>query len=266
MKTSYKLLIEYDGTRYSGWQVQKNARTIQGELLEAAKKVCGPSTELTGSGRTDAGVHAIGQVASLTSPRELSPIQLMHGLNDLLPSNINILRVSKTQNNFNPRADAVGRSYIYQISKRRTAFGKKYVWWIKDSLDSEKMSKIFNVFKGMHDFTAFSDKDKENTSTKVLVEEVKMRELPDLILIRIRASHFLWKMVRRIVGCAVEVGRGTVDMNSILSMLDEKNRSAAEWTAPPSGLFLEQVRYKNESWIETLEPAFFFSRSLISSR
>jgi tRNA pseudouridine38-40 synthase len=136
----FKLYIEYDGTRYSGWQKQQNARTIQGEILKAANQVFNDERiDLQGSGRTDGGVHAIYQVAHLEVRTMLAPEIIKLKLNDNLPYDINILEVEKTSRDFHARHSAIKRSYIYQISQRRTAFGKNYVWWIKDKLDIKKM-------------------------------------------------------------------------------------------------------------------------------
>ena len=205
----FKLFVEYDGTRFSGWQKQENARTIQGTIVQAAKDIFGNNfIDLQGSGRTDSGVHALEQVAHLDVKTVLAPEIIRMKLNDLLPSDVNIIEVEKSNQKFHPRHDAKSRCYLYQISKRRTAFGKKYVWWIKDKLDFKKMESASKLFIGMHDFSSFSDDDPEEKSTKVLIDDIQIKEESDLILIRIVGSHFIWKMVRRVVGVLVEVGRG----------------------------------------------------------
>ncbi len=242
----FKLFIEYDGTRFSGWQKQENARTIQGTLIQSSKQIFGNDfIDLQGSGRTDSGVHAIEQVAHLDAKTVLAPEIIRLKLNDLLPSDINIIEVEKASKNFHARHDAKSRSYLYQISKRRTAFGKKYVWWIKDKLDFKKMESASKLFIGMHDFSSFSDDDPEEKSTKVLIDDVQLKEDGDLILIRIVGSHFIWKMVRRIVGVLIEVGRGNKTERDIISYLNIKSNEVAKFTAPPSGLFLEKVMYYN---------------------
>ncbi|MGK9370109.1 tRNA pseudouridine(38-40) synthase TruA [Melioribacter sp. Ez-97] len=263
----FRLDIEYAGTRYSGWQKQKSGRTIQGKLIEAAEKIFkGEKVDLQGSGRTDAGVHALNQVAHLEVKTMLAPEIIKMKLNDLLPADINILEVSKAGKNFHARHDAVARSYIYQISRRRTAFGKQFVWWIKDDLDLGHMKHAGKLFEGMHDFASFADKDSEDKSTKVLVEAVQFKEAGDLILIRIAGSHFLWKMVRRMVGVLVETGRGKLNGKDVESFLNTFSREPARYTAPPSGLFLEKVIYeKNYQWDElepviNLTPAIKFGR------
>ncbi len=202
--------------------------------------------DLQGSGRTDSGVHALEQVAHLDAKTVLAPEIIRMKLNDLLPHDINILEVEKASQNFHARHDAKTRSYLYQISKRRTAFGKNYVWWIKDKLNFKQMESASKLFIGMHDFSSFSDDDPEEKSTKVLIDDIQLKEDGDLILIRIVGSHFIWKMVRRIIGILVEVGRGRKTERDIINYLNVKSNEVAKFTAPPSGLFLERVLYEGE--------------------
>jgi tRNA pseudouridine38-40 synthase len=246
----FKVFIEYDGTRYSGWQKQPgqiSTKTIQGSILKAAEEIFKKEKiEFQGSGRTDSGVHALRQVAHLDVKTMLAPEIIKMKLNDLLPYDINILEVEKANVIFHARHDAIKRSYIYQISTRRTAFGKNYVWWIKDKLNYREMEKAAKLFTGMHDFVSFSDQDSKEKSTKVLIESIQLKKESDLILIRITGSHFLWKMVRRIVGVLVEIGRGKLTDADLKIYLITKSKEPAKFTAPPSGLFLEQVLYKGE--------------------
>jgi tRNA pseudouridine38-40 synthase len=251
----FKLFIEYEGTRYSGWQKQENAKTVQGTIVKAANEIFGNDfVDLQGSGRTDSGVHARCQVAHLDAKTILAPEIIRMKLNDLLPHDINILEVEKASQNFHARHDANSRSYLYQISKRRTAFGKNFVWWIKDKLDYKKMESASKLLIGMHDFSSFSDDDPEEKSTKVLIDDIRMKEEGDLILIRIVGSHFIWKMVRRIVGILVEVGRGRKTEKDILNYLNVKSNEVAKFTAPPSGLFLEKVLYEGEKLSDEINP------------
>jgi tRNA pseudouridine38-40 synthase len=244
----FKLSIEYEGTRYSGWQKQENAKTVQGLIIQAAKEIFGNDfLDLQGSGRTDSGVHAICQIAHLDVKTVLAPEIIRLKLNDLLPHDINILEVEKANQNFHARHDAKSRCYLYQISRRRTAFGKNYVWWIKDKLDFKKMESASKHFIGMNNFASFSDDNPEDKSTKVLIDDIQLKEVRDLILIRIIGSHFIWKMVRRIVGILVEVGRGRKSEEDIIIYLNNNFNEPANFTAPPSGLFLEKVTYENET-------------------
>jgi tRNA pseudouridine38-40 synthase len=244
----FKLFIEYEGTRYSGWQKQENAKTIQGSILKAAEEVFGDSfIDIQGSGRTDSGVHALCQVAHFDVKTVLAPEIIRMKLNDMLPHDITIMEVEKTNKEFHARHDATSRSYVYQISRRRTAFGKNFVWWIKDDLDFKKMESASKLFLGMNNYSSFSDDDPTEKSTKVLIDDIQIKEDGDLILIRIIGSHFIWKMVRRIVGILAEVGRGRKSDKDILFYLNNKTNEPAKFTAPPSGLFLEKVTYKDES-------------------
>ena len=240
-----KLTIEYAGTRYSGWQIQKNARTVQGELERAIRDATGVAPfELSGSGRTDAGVHALGQVAHLEVDVSIAPEILRRRINDALPSDINVLRVEKVRHRFHARHDAVARSYIYHVARRRTAFAKHYVWWVKEELDVERMRSAAAQFVGFHDFRSFSDDDPDEKSTEVLVDTFAVYEDGDLILFHIEGSHFLWKMVRRLVGVLVEVGRGGMTVAAAMGALTERSGLPARLTAPASGLFLERVYYE----------------------
>lgn len=251
----YRLDIEYQGTRYHGWQGQENARTVQGEIHKAARELTDGAVDLQGAGRTDAGVHALGQVAHIEVVKTLPEERLRHGLNDLLPSDINILAVRRVEKRFHARHHAVSRSYLYQISRRRTAFGKPFVWWIKDVLDLSAMQRVAASLAGMRDYANFTDKRIEKgKSTLVLVEGVTILEAGDLILIRLRASHFLWKMVRRVVGCLAGLGRGEIMPEEFVALFSAASWYPARVTAPPSGLFLEEIVYPGERFQRPLVP------------
>lgn len=239
----FRLTIEYAGTRYSGWQIQKNARTVQGELDRAIRTASARETfELYGAGRTDAGVHALAQVAHLELYTRLSPELLRRRINDELPADIHVRTVESVAHRFHARHDAVSRSYLYQISRRRTAFGKAFVWWIREPIDVEPMRVASEAFVGMKDFRGFTDDDPDVKSTVVLVDHLEIADRDPLILIRIQGSHFLWKMVRRIVGVLAAVGRGEIAPQNVL----DSSIDVAALTAPAAGLFLEGVYYKGD--------------------
>ncbi|MGH9366666.1 MAG: tRNA pseudouridine(38-40) synthase TruA [Thermoanaerobaculia bacterium] len=241
---TWKLTIEYDGTRYRGWQSQKNTeRTVQGALQRAAVELFGGDVSVGGAGRTDAGVHALAQVAHLRTRKTLPEREIEHGLNDRLPFDVNVLEVSPAPPRFHARHDAVSRTYLYRISKRRTAFDKRLVWWVKDGLDAAAMKRAARLFEGQHDFGSFCENAQGQESTLVEVARCAVEDTGAEIQIRITASHFLWKMVRRLVGTLVEVGRGKLDPAAVQKFLKEKSPAPAKWTAPPSGLFLEKVSY-----------------------
>jgi tRNA pseudouridine38-40 synthase len=253
----FKLSIEYTGTRYSGWQIQKNARTVQGELQRALETATGQRRfELYGSGRTDAGVHALLQVAHLDLETKLAPDRLRMAVNDELPADISLLAVEKASARFHARHGAVGRSYLYQISRRRTAFAKPFVWWVKDTLDFARMRRAAEAFVGRHDFRSFTADDPDEKSTQVQVDSVDLVEDGALVLIRVRGSHFVWKMVRRMVGVLVEVGRGNMPAAEVPRLLRDASNLPASFTAPPSGLFLERVLYEGETLDRPLAPVF----------
>lgn len=257
---TWKLVLEYEGTRYAGWQKQPQARTVQGELQKAAEAYLASKVEIGGSGRTDAGVHALRQVAHLKLKRgegkAPAPADLQYGINRLLPHDINLLRAERAQEGFHARHDAVARYYLYQISTRRTAFGKSYVWWVRDRLSVAAMQRASQLLVGRHDFRSFSEASDAQVSTLVHVSTAEVRATGGLILFRIGASHFLWKMVRRIVGALVETGRGNLTPEEMRGLLENYSKEPAAWTAPPSGLFLEHVLYRGESAPSKLDPAF----------
>ena len=250
-----KLTIEYDGTRYSGWQIQKGSRTVQGEIQEAlAREFGGSAFELQGSGRTDAGVHALAQVAHLDLPAAMPPGVLRLKLNDALRPDIHIRRVEPAHARFHARHHAIARSYLYQVSRRRTAFGKKYVWWIKDPLDAPAMQAAARLFLGRHNFRSFTDTDPEEKSTIVQLDRCAVLEAGALVLFHVRGSHFLWKMVRRMVGTLVGVGRGAITPDQLQAWLAAPSNAPAKHTAPPSGLFLEHVYYEGEPFHDAIHP------------
>ena len=243
----FKLTIEYAGTRYSGWQIQKNARTIQGELQRAIRAAAGAGEfELYGSGRTDAGVHALAQVAHLDLTTSMPPDALLHRINDELPTDINVLRIQKVRHTFHARHSARSRTYVYQVALRRTAFAKPFVWWVKDPLDIARMRGAAGRLVGFHDFRSFSDDDPGQKSTTVSLARLEIHEAGAIVLFCVEGSHFIWKMVRRLVGVLVDVGRGGLTADEAVAMLSTDSELPARLTAPASGLFLARVRYDGD--------------------
>ncbi len=259
-----RLTLEYEGTRYRGWQEQKNARSVAGELRTAIERVTGAGVELGGAGRTDAGVHALEQVAHLKlarrPPGDLE--RFASEVNELLPADIHLVDVRPAADRFHARHQAELRSYLYQVSRRRTALGKRFVWWVKRPLRAGAIAAAAETVVGRHDFAAFCEKPDEQTSTLVVVERCEVAEAGDLILVRIAASHFLWKMVRRLVGALVEIGAGELEPAAFAALVASGARPGprapflpAEHTAPPSGLFLERVVYPGDPGLAPLAPA-----------
>jgi tRNA pseudouridine38-40 synthase len=258
----FKLTIEYAGTRYSGWQIQKNARTVQGEIDRSVRTVTGRRDfELYGSGRTDAGVHATGQVAHLDVSTQLPAESLRRRINDELPADINILSAVHVSHRFHARHDAIARRYLFQISRRRTALAKPYVWWVKDPIDVDRMRAAASSFVGMRNFRSFAAGERPGEaaaaaerSTVVLVERLELAEHGAIVLVDIEGSHFLWKMVRRLVGVLVEIGRGQLDPAEAAGFVAADSAVPATLTAPPSGLFLSRVYYEGDRRNEPVEP------------
>lgn len=258
---TYRLAIEYEGTRYRGWQEQKNARSVAGELRRAIEEVVGERVELGGAGRTDAGVHALEQIAHLRVGRRLPPgARFAAEVNDRLPAEIHLLAAAPAPERFHARHHAQLRSYLYQVSRRRTALAKRFVWWVRRDLDAGSMAAAAAAIAGRHDFAAFCEQPEEQSSTLVVVERAEVVEAGELILVRIAASHFLWKMVRRLVGALVEVGAGELAAAQLAALIDapagaHRAFRPAEHTAPPSGLFLERVIYEGDAPLGALVPA-----------
>jgi tRNA pseudouridine38-40 synthase len=251
---TFKLILEYDGTRYSGWQDQKNSRTVMGELRKAASQIFSGKFEMQGAGRTDSGVHALGQAMHLQveSDVNLKPPELQRRMNELLPADIAILHLERTRRMFHARHDAQSRVYLYQISRRKQAFTKKFVWWVKEPLDVEIMKRCAATLAGRHDFICFraldASRPHESTVVEVLSAEIEAED--DIIQFRIEASHFIWRMVRRLVGVLVKVGKGEIteaDFAQLLAGRSDPRLDVAAWTAPAAGLFLEEVRYSDRT-------------------
>jgi tRNA pseudouridine38-40 synthase len=261
---TYRLTLEFEGTRYHGWQEQQNARSVAGELRRAVQEAGGTVRELGGSGRTDAGVHALAQVAHLRLAETVDPEPFRREVNDRLPADIHLLSLAPAPDRFHSRHDAVSRSYLYQISRRRTALAKRWVWWVKRPLDAKRMAEAASLLVGKHDFRLFCERPNEQPSTVVVVENVEVATNGALILVRLAASHFLWKMVRRVVGTLVKVGAGELDRSAFADLLAANNPKTgkglpAEWTAPPSGLFLERVSYVGDPPLGQIEPVVVVS-------
>ena len=251
---SFRLLIEYDGSRFQGWQKQgakqsqEGVRTVAGSIEHVIHEAGLHLVHLGGAGRTDAGVHALGQVAHLHleakgAPR---PSELRRILDGALPQDIAIRDIRSCPPRFHARHDAVDRTYLYQISHRRSAFGKPWIWWVKRGLDLDRLSLAWTAFEGNQDVSAFADLDtEEDGRTRILRCEVT--EAGPLSLLRVRATHFYRRLVRRMVGAAVACALGEEEPRRVMEDLRNPTEAAnLYWgakAAPASGLFLESVRY-----------------------
>jgi tRNA pseudouridine38-40 synthase len=251
-----KLLIEYDGANYHGWQRQKNHTTLQ-EIIEGRLlRITGEDAALISASRTDAGVHAVGQVASFKTNSNLEPVTLQRALNATLPEDIRILNAWETAAAFHPRYDALGKSYFYIIFNTNfsSAFLYRYAWRVPYTLDLDAMKKAGDSLLGRHDFSAFRGAGCGAKSTVREITSVRIERISSIdfmtakingnfIKITVEATAFLRHMVRNIVGTLVEVGRGKMTLDSISEAIKLKDRGKTGPTAPAHGLFLEKVSY-----------------------
>lgn len=243
----FRLLIEYDGSNYHGWQQNAGVSTIQGEMLKACQQVFSTKKiELYGAGRTDTGVHALGQAAHLDVPTQMHAEKISARLNEILPHDIHILSMENCDAGFHARHNAVARSYVYVISRQRSAFGKRYVWWVKEELSVSKMQDAAAIFRGFHDFSSFGAATREEKSTLVDISHLDISESGNLIKIHILGSHFLWMMVRRITGVLVHAGKGKLTLKEIKGFIHQYSERPSQLAAPPSGLYLQRVYYPGE--------------------
>lgn len=241
-----KLLIEYDGTNYLGWQVQAKGPTIQGMLEKALKQITGEDIHLIGSGRTDAGVHAFGQVAHFKTKNMLDVPSIRKALNSLLPPEIAIKGVEEAEESFHARKQARSKVYEYRIlnSTIRSVFHRGYAWHIPQPLDWEKVKEATQILVGEHDFSSFRS---TGTPTRTAVRKIFRAEWKKgrdgLMRFEIEANGFLKQMVRTIVGTLIEVGKGRIRPEAFAEVLESMDRKKAGPTAPAKGLFLKQVKY-----------------------
>ena len=240
---NYKLIIQYDGTEYAGWQYQENAVTIQQKIVEAIKTLVGADINLIGSGRTDAGVHALGQVANFITLEELDLYKFKYSLNSMLPKDISVINIQKVHQEFQSRYDAKKRSYLYIISKNKSPFYDRYSYFYHGPLDSDKLNSISSCLIGEHDFTSFCKKNSETENKICKVVTVHWKETKGLIFFIIEADRFLHGMVRTIVGTLLHTVKNNFDNSFITDILRSKDREAAGESAPAKGLFLYKVKY-----------------------
>ncbi len=240
-----KLVIEYDGFDYHGWQVQVHAGTIQGVLEAALEKILGEPIRVNGAGRTDAKVHALGQVASLRCPADIPTTALQRALNALLPRDIVVHEVRDVPADFHARFSARGKVYAYRILNRpaRAALRWRYAWHLPHTLDVPSMALAGLCLQGTHDFASFQATGSEVRTTERTLTVLTVARVADEIVITCTANGFLRHMVRNIVGTLVEVGRGARPPTDLKRILDGRDRRLAGATAPPQGLCLMQVLY-----------------------
>jgi tRNA pseudouridine38-40 synthase len=239
----YRLLIEYEGTRYHGWQVQLNAQTVQGEIEKALTTVLRHGVSVIGAGRTDTGVHARGQVAHFDFPGELDMVQLFRSLNGILARDIRIRKADPVEDDFHARFSATAREYRYTISAEPLALERGFVWQYFFPLDFTAMDEAARFLIGEHEFTSFCRATAEVDHHYCTLELLERNQEGDLQVYTLRANRFLHGMVRAIMGTLVDVGRGKLNPADVERILHARNRSAASQAAPAKGLILEKVYY-----------------------
>ena len=241
-----KLIIEYDGTAYVGWQRQKNGPTVQAAIERILGLMTGEPVSLHGAGRTDAGVHALGQVAHFSTSKDLDPAVYKQALNKLLPDDIVIREALEVKPDFHARYSAAGKTYRYLILNRRTpsAFTRNQVWHYPRELDLAAMAECLRMIEGKHDFSSFRNTGSNTRSpVRTVLKQGIERNEDGLITITLSADGFLRQMVRNIVGTLVEAGRGKITPADFKEILAARDRSKAGPTAPPQGLYLVEVDY-----------------------
>jgi len=249
-----RLKIEYDGTNYNGWQTQNNKNrarpqnTIQQTIETVLSSILQEHIKLIGSGRTDSGVHSLGQTANFKTKSEISLKQIQRALNGLLPKDIVIVSVKETSLNFHSRFDALSKTYCYQILNcpHASAFNRLYQYHIPYKLDHKLMQKAARVLIGRKDFRSFQAADKRDRSSIRNIKKLSVKKQGHIIAIDIEADGFLYNMVRNIVGTLIEIGRGKLGPESIGDILNAKDRKRAGPTAPAKGLCLMQVKYQRD--------------------
>ncbi|MCQ2914516.1 MAG: tRNA pseudouridine(38-40) synthase TruA [Alphaproteobacteria bacterium] len=242
----YKITIEYDGTNYSGWQRQEKDPSIQEEIEKAAVNFLHHEITLTGAGRTDAGVHALGQVASFDTDKEFTNFALCSAFNAWLkPQPIVVIDAQKVDDDFSARFSAIERSYIYKILNRkfRPALMENRCWHVPQELDVDAMRDSAQIFLGKHDFTSFRAAACQAKSPIRTLDEFTITKENDMILFHLRAKSFLHHQVRNLVGTLKLVGEHTWTKQDVQNALDAKDRKAAGPTAPACGLYFEKVLY-----------------------
>jgi tRNA pseudouridine38-40 synthase len=241
-----RLVLEYDGTDFYGWQKQSGLRTVQGTVEEAISKISREKPKLIGSGRTDAGVHARGQVANFLTDASLTPREWLKALNAHLPPDVAVLRADRAPEEFHARYSAVGRIYEYRVLQRkvRSPLELRFAWHVPSPLDLAAMRKASGLLRGGNDFTSFTAAGAETQNRRVALRRLSIGRSGESLLFTLEASHFLWHMVRNIIGLLVEVGLGRIHPGKTSQFLRARDRRAVPVApAPAQGLCLLKVQY-----------------------
>jgi tRNA pseudouridine38-40 synthase len=240
---NYKLIVQYDGTNYSGWQIQKNSKSIQQEITEAIEILLKDKVNLIGSGRTDSGVHAIGQTANFRTNSEVDIYRFKHSLNSILPTDILVSAMDEVDEEFHARFDAQKRTYLYLLTQTRSPFYKNYSYFYPRKINLQKLNLLCNLFLGEKDFTSFSKKNAEIENKNCNIYKAYWRRKGEVILFSIQASRYLHGMVRTIVGTLLNAQDQVDPETFIQEIFNSQNREEAFESVPAKGLFLYKVEY-----------------------
>ena len=240
---NYKITIQYEGTQYAGWQIQENAPTVQEVISNSIKQILQESINLIGAGRTDAGVHALGQVASFELTRKLDLFKFKYSLNSILPFDISITNIEYVDEKFHARFNAKKRAYIYLISNQKSPFFDRYSYTLFSDFNQDKLNELSSALIGTQDFTSFSKTNTEIQNKICEVFEARWRRQKNFFIFYIEANRFIYGLVRAIVGSLLKAYSSQEGMNYFKNIFNQKDRSAAADAVPAKGLFLYKVKY-----------------------
>lgn len=240
---NYKLTIQYDGSKFSGWQIQKNAISVQEKIKSAIEAILKEEIVLTGAGRTDTGVHALGQVANFKCEQDIDFYRFKYSLNSMLPFSIRIKNMERVHETFNARYDAISRSYLYFISYSPTPFNYNFVYNYHFPVDITVLNQLSQPLIGAHDFSSFTKYAKERETFNCEIKTIKWTKIKGIVVMFIEADRFLHGMVRAITGTLLMTAKSGGNKSHIIDILQAKNREIANASAPAKGLFLYKVKY-----------------------
>ena len=244
---NYKILVQYDGTRYEGWQRQERTEsTIQGKIEAVLSKMCGEEVQIQGAGRTDAGVHAKEQVANVHLKEQVDPQEVKQYLNRYLPEDIAVSEVTEVPERFHSRLNATGKIYVYRIAtgEVKKVFERRYIYDFGEKPDMELMCRAAEILTGTHDFKSFCSAGAQVQTTVRTIYAVNVTKEDDMVHIRITGNGFLYNMVRIIAGTLMQVGTGLMEPEQVKEILEARDRSKAGPTAVAKGLTLVEIRYE----------------------
>lgn len=240
---NYKLIIQYDGSAYSGWQIQKNHVSVQQKITGSIETILKEKVNLIGSGRTDTGVHALGQSANFRTEHEIDRYKFLYSLNSILPTDISILKMEQVAEDFHARFDAKKRTYIYLISRYKSPFYYKYSYFYHFDIDCSRLNKLTESVLGKHDFSSFAKRNSDTENKICEIYDAYWKQTRGLIIFYISADRFLHGMVRSITGTLLYALKNNLDNSNIAKIINAKNREEASETVPAKGLFLFKVKY-----------------------